>query len=495
MFGIRVFYACILFCYGKGAELNVFQQVGCELNVGDANIRGSTSSVDARESETHIAVLSTISPTLIPPNLHPDMARRSNSSAPRNPTGRNQHQKAKIIHTVNDIVDRIQRMFDRGVLQKNIPKHLAQEIPGFSISGRTIRRYIQDYNIRTPRHTGLSDVEIGVAILRVLQDDPLRRWGARKIKEKLGLQSIHVTRDFITDFLRKENPEAAAGRHPVTRKVHPHGLSSAGPNEEWGIDGHEKLLALMGIGVYGGTDKYSRLELGLWACPNPRDGDLPPALWLRMCKSAGGMPVTTTCDKGTELGKLIPLVTQLRAKYQPYLPEERIPAVTATKSIKNITRERSWRPLYEDELSNVAHEYRTGMGESGYHPNDEFHQVLARWVWAQIVQARLDDHMRSNAYHTVRKQVKILLPSGARRVDMYKTPEDFGGEDLKIPVPTEDIDRLLAQYDKPHLTQFGSDNEVTLFKDLHASIGSPKFVARNGWSIFKGMMSEYCDRF
>lgn len=77
---------------------------------------------------------------------------------------------------------------------------------------------------------------------------------------------------------------------------------------------------------------------------------------------------------------------------------------------------------------------------------------------------------------------------------MYNTPEEFGGENLLIPIPAEDIDRLLAKYDDPHLTQFGSDEEVALFKDLYATIGSPTFVARHGWSIFRQMVDEYCLR-
>lgn len=105
---------------------------------------------------------------------------------------------------------------------------------------------------------------------------------------KLGNKHNSNYRDFITDFLCTYNPEGAAARNPVTKKVHPHGLSSAGPNEEWGLDGHEKLLLSMRVGVYGGTDKYSRLKLGLWACPNPRDPNLPIAMWLRMVKEVGG---------------------------------------------------------------------------------------------------------------------------------------------------------------------------------------------------------------
>jgi hypothetical protein len=45
----------------------------------------------------------------------------------------------------------------------------------------------------------------------------------------------------------------------------------------------------MGIGIYGIIDKFSHLELGLWATPNPRDQDLPVAMWLRVVKKLGGV--------------------------------------------------------------------------------------------------------------------------------------------------------------------------------------------------------------
>jgi hypothetical protein len=87
---------------------------------------------------------------------------------------------------------------------------------------------------------------------------------------------------------KAQNPEAVAARHPVTRKVHHHGIWSIGPNEEWCVDGHEKLLHIMGIGIWGVIDKYARVELGLWATPNARHQELPPALYLRVVKEQGG---------------------------------------------------------------------------------------------------------------------------------------------------------------------------------------------------------------
>ena len=119
---------------------------------------------------------------------------------------------------------------------------------------------------------------------------------------------------------------------------------------------------------------------------------------------------------------------------------------------------------------------------------------LARWVWAQIVQARLDNHVIENGLHRVRKQKKTLLPSGGRRIDMYQSPERFGGEDLIIDIPEEDIDRLLAEYDNHRLTQFGTDAEVALYSDLHVAIGAPAFVTRDGWRIFSQMVELYIER-
>jgi len=89
-------------------------------------------------------------------------------------------------------------------------------------------------------------------------------------------------------FRRAQNPEATAARHPVTKKVHSRGLHSSGPNEEWCLDGHEKILNSMGIAVYGINDKFSRMELLLWAVPNARLSDVPPMAYLSLVKALGG---------------------------------------------------------------------------------------------------------------------------------------------------------------------------------------------------------------
>lgn len=197
-------------------------------------------------------------------------------------------------------------------------------------------------------------------------------------------------RDFITKFRKAENPEAAAARHPVTRKVHHHGLHCSGPNEEWCMDGHEKILQAMGIAVWGINDKYARVEIDLYAVPNARISEVPPVLYLRTLRKRGFMAVTNASDKGTELTRLIPLIMTLRyvhycchyctsynfifrKKYQPYISEDTLPSYRAVKSVFNITRERGWRPIWEKELGNVLHEYIVGKEIAQFQENDTIH--------------------------------------------------------------------------------------------------------------------------
>ena len=85
-----------------------------------------------------------------------------------------------------------------------------------------------------------------------------------------------------------QNKDATKARHPANAKAHPHGIWSVGPNEEWCVDGHEKILLSMGIAVYGFADKCARMKLGLWAMPNARVQDMPPTLFLWLVKKKGG---------------------------------------------------------------------------------------------------------------------------------------------------------------------------------------------------------------
>jgi hypothetical protein len=57
---------------------------------------------------------------------------------------------------------------------------------------KTLRRIITDFELRTVLHPGISEDEMAIAIEELLEEDKLGRWGARIIREKLGLKGILV---------------------------------------------------------------------------------------------------------------------------------------------------------------------------------------------------------------------------------------------------------------------------------------------------------------
>ena len=61
----------------------------------------------------------------------------------------------------------------------------------------SVKKLLKRGQIRTVRKPGISDLEKGVAILKVAEQDPLGRFGCRLIKEKLALEGTHVSRYVI----------------------------------------------------------------------------------------------------------------------------------------------------------------------------------------------------------------------------------------------------------------------------------------------------------
>jgi hypothetical protein len=129
--------------------------------------------------------------------------------------------------------------------------------------------------------------------------------------------------------LKHDNPLTASSRDPKAKKKHRRGIWSIGPNEEWCMDGHQKISISMGIEVYGIVDKASRMELTLIAFANTRVMEVPVIVYLLTVKerkgasfssgvnksgahSLSGIPVQTTTDKGSETGAVAVLHTQLR---------------------------------------------------------------------------------------------------------------------------------------------------------------------------------------
>ncbi|KAF8512925.1 hypothetical protein JB92DRAFT_3168856 [Gautieria morchelliformis] len=238
----------------------------------------------------------------------------------------------------------------------------------------------------------------------------------------------------------------------------------------------------MGIDVWGICDKYSHRELGMWAVPNSRMAIVPPALFLMLVKEKKGIPLQVTSDMGSETGQLAALQTALRMEYLPGLTVDELPPHQFVKSVHNITRERAWRPIFHQELKNILATWKDGQIEVGYRASNPTHHMCAIWLWAQVVQDRLNHVRDENAVHKVRKQARVILPTRGQIEDFYNNPEKWGGKEMLVPVDEDVIERLLLEHTPQRLFQFSTDEGNTLAQALFEQLGRPKVDVRNAWA-------------
>lgn len=100
--------------------------------------------------------------------------------------------------------------------------------------------------------------------------------------------SLTNGRTWVNAFLKVLEPQVLASRQPGAKHYHRHGLHSIGPNEEWSVDGHDKIVNSMGIGIWGVVDKFSRLVISYFALPNNRRADVALACYFLTVQKAGG---------------------------------------------------------------------------------------------------------------------------------------------------------------------------------------------------------------
>ncbi|KAJ2925354.1 hypothetical protein H1R20_g11768, partial [Candolleomyces eurysporus] len=214
----------------------------------------------------------------------------------------------------------------------------------------------------------------------------------------------------------------------------------------------------MGISVWGIIDKFSRMELGLWAVPNARDRNVPATLFLYTIKKFGGCPLSTASDMGTEQGQLINIQNVLHQQFFPTLDIGLVAPHISVKSVYNIT-------------------YHTPL-----------HKSAALWVWSQVVQAKLDEIFRLNRVHYIRKQKKIFLPSGGRPIDFWSRPHNYKGTNQLIRIPKPEIDRLITEYADPTCLQFGDSETIAVFSAIWGAMGEPEISVQSACMVWQAIM-------
>ncbi|KAL0575853.1 hypothetical protein V5O48_006125, partial [Marasmius crinis-equi] len=408
----------------------------------------------------------------------------------RNPSGKNQWGKTSPLD--DELEAALRDLNGRGITSyAKIMDNLRDE--GFTVGRTTLSKYIKQLGLSSPRNPSTTAEERAQLVLEYLAKDPKKRKGPHRICQEMKLDGIMVTRDFVTQTMQDHDPEGFAQRVPGKKKeIRRTPLSAIGPHEEWSMDGHDKLAA-HGFEIYGIRDKWGGLWIHYRVLPSNRYAIVVGVVFLEAVKKMGGLvPVRGTTDCGSETRDACAFHGALRETFAPDLLEELVPAWNFIPSYRNITIERSWRPVFETWGVNILEFYESGLYGGDYQAGNEVHDQTKNWIWYPLVQRELDRFAYQQNNLRIRKQQTKNLPSGGTRSEFYRHPERWGGSPCGITVDIGIVDHLLEKAtadgaDK--LMQYVDKDFEGVAEAAFDAVGRPTITLHTAWRVFRLMVA------
>ncbi|EJU02686.1 hypothetical protein DACRYDRAFT_99739 [Dacryopinax primogenitus] len=298
--------------------------------------------------------------------------------------------------------------------------------------------------------------EVAQAIVELVEEDVVCRWGRARIHHKLKLhKGMHdANSGFVRQYLAALDADNVLARTPGQQHLQKSSLWTIGPSEEWSGDGHDKL-ARMGLPIWGLRDKASWRLLGLWVVPNSHILQVPAVLFLQTVLAVGGVPLKVTLDQGSEGSLLGQLQTELRAQFAPDLDPVALPPFSQIKSVYNITIKRSWRLLYENEL---APSWRVGKLEYARVSTTKL-SPWKKWSHSGSGPTWSNSVWTSMFTNATRRKFAGNTPN-----EFWFHPTNWDMQNWTVPVPAQHVERLLQDYASPHLWRFVSAEDEELWE-------------------------------
>ncbi|KAJ7577176.1 hypothetical protein C8J56DRAFT_1113742 [Mycena floridula] len=272
--------------------------------------------------------------------------------------------------------------------------------------------------------------------------------------------------------------------------------SLVGIFEQMHSDGHEKLnhkALRMGpeisIDVYGFRD-HTGLIAHMTVVPNARLSDTVGHVYFDFVEKWGAIPIQMTVDGGSEVGWLHSGQTTLREIYAPQISMEQFPAYVSMPSTYNISIESVWQ--YKCRFNGLSEKDILDEGSIHLHSGDQVHIQTWRWLWPQIIQRSVDQFVDFFNKKRTRNQKAKSMPSKVSPKTIFEIPEEYGLQDLRLPVPQHAINTLQAEIPTSRHEAFRwvSDKFAELAQYVYEEIGAPPLEKEIGWQIFNAMVPK-----
>ncbi|KZT47796.1 hypothetical protein CALCODRAFT_513588 [Calocera cornea HHB12733] len=406
---------------------------------------------------------------------------RQDGKPTNNLAGLNQYGGRRISSDqIPTLIAALEGMLRQGLSRQQMLRDLKDK-HNMPLSRTTLFRWLDRLQLGTPRKPVHTDQQVGEAVLTVLNDDILHRWGVQRVAYKVQMSQgvTDAKRQYVRDFMRTHAPYEVLSRTPGQKKIHKTSLWSIGIAEEWSGDGFEKL---------GRESFHPHCTSG-----RPKVQEVRATFLFHLPTNINGLegvPLRLVVDRGSETIQVGALARALRSQFAPNIEPDVLPPFLQVKSVYNITIERSWRGLFEDELEAIAVAWDAGVRAGIYRPHRRDESYTARWVWARTVQLKLDQYMFEKNNMKIRQQKRSHLPCGHSPDQMWFHPHEYNLDNCLVPVPDYILDQLIELYTPVGLFEFVPPHVGEFLEGVYSRFGRPILNIHSAWNVYQRMLTE-----
>jgi hypothetical protein len=160
----------------------------------------------------------------------------------------------------------------------------------------------------------------------------------------------------------------------------------------------------------------------------------------------------------------------------------------------NVKSEANWSVFRRDFAPGYEDLFESGVNAGYYNVDNVLENLVFRWLAIPWLQSELDKWVTIRNRTLPRADTKKVLPHGIPEL-MREKPEQFGALDFKIPVPTDLVDRLEAEFAPPDHPVFQLTPPLFHARAgaLYASIGSPAITFQTFWDTYRRLLQCFQD--
>ncbi|KAJ7719745.1 hypothetical protein B0H16DRAFT_1336478, partial [Mycena metata] len=358
----------------------------------------------------------------------------------------------------------------------------------FSHSAKSIQRLRTKLGLQGTRQQAVTAGTITPFYLEIRERYP--QMGARTMVATLRQDySIKVAESFLNKFLKSVEPDAVKQRRVFRFKRKKYWC--AGIMDIVCFDQHDKWKKF-GLYKHIGVEPYAGQILWLkiwWTNRNPK---LVTSYYLEACRRAGGIPLITQSDLGTENYGIANCHTATRQRLDPSLVGT-LQHRWMKKMGINIKPEAAWSQMRRQFSPGFENILDDGVARGLYNVDNPVEKLVFLWLAIPWLQAELDAWVHRYNSTPRRRDKNKVLPQGIPDLITAK-PHLYGAEDYKaeVLVPTELFNEMEAQWAPPTDPVFDLAPPVftTKIVAIYESLGSPAVSSTNFWEVYSQLLNS-----